>query len=397
MKKCLCFCVLFLIFIGTAYSQEVPPLTIDELKQQADSVLSLSNVSARKKIDVVFELADRLLEENQNDTAEHYLAEGLKHFPWDLEHQVVYAKLLAAKGKIDLSGEIAAMVLKYAETDRLIEQAGQLLGRPPASDIPGIHPLPGTEYQVVLIPLQNCEKWLISSMRDQLSETLKIPVHIQSIDTEYPTFHRDLRGQILNKIRNNIISDGLEDSQVKAAMTQLSLSREDLNNEKSLIDLMEHLLAAAGPAAVDQFLAALESSVGKDPQWDADQLLVLLFDAIRPYRRPRIAYLGVTSADIYADDYNFLFGWANPQGGVMSYRRFTAAFTDETPNQARLIKRASMQALSSIGHIFGVERCTNPTCARAYPHSLTEHDAKEGNLCPLCKNGFKDMFKVGEK
>lgn len=394
MKKSNLF-ILTLLFVlfGKVHSQEVPEPTIAELTQQADAVLDLSNVSARKKIDVVFKLADRLLKTEQPDLAERYLSQGLQTYPWDLEHQIVYAKLLASKGQADLSKETANIVLKYAETDKLIEDAKRLLGMPSPSAIPDIQSFPGTNYCVVLIPLQGCESWLISNMQEKLSETLGVPVHVQRIEAKYPPSDRDRRGQILNRMRNNILGEGLKDPQVKAAMTQLNLSKDDLGSEDNLIRLMKHLLAAGGPAAIEQFDAALEDSVGKEPQWNAYHLQTLLFQAVKPYRRDRIAYLGVTSEDIYAEDYNFLFGWANRQGGIMSYRRFTAAFNDETPNQTRLLKRATMQALSSIGHIYGVERCTNPTCARAYPHSLSEHDAKEGTLCPQCRKGFKNIFE----
>jgi predicted Zn-dependent protease len=394
MKKysLLVFTMLLILF-GNACSQEAPKPTLEELKQRADAVLNLSVVSARKKIDVVFELTDRLLEAGQTDLAEKYLSQGLQHYPWNLEHQIVYAKLLASKGQTDLSRETADIVLKYAETEKLIEEARRLMDLPPLSAIQDIQSLPGTNYCVVLIPLQGCENWLIYSLQEKLSGTLGVPVHIQRIEAKYPPPDRDRRGQILNRMRNNILGEGLKDPRVKAAMTQLNLSTDDLGAEENLISLMKHLLAAGNPAAIEQFDALLEESVGKDPQWDADRLQTLLVQAVKPYRRDRTAYLGVTSEDIYAEDYNFLFGSANRQGGILSYRRFTAAFNDETPNQTRLLKRATMQALSSIGFIYGVERCTNPTCARAYPHSLSEHDAKEGTLCPQCRNGFKNIFE----
>ena len=176
-------------------------------------------------------------------------------------------------------------------------------------------------------------------------------------------------------------------------MKQLNLNMADLKNDENIVRLMEHLLPANGPTAVEQFKSALKDAEGKNPQWNADELQSLLVKSGMPYRRKNVAYLGITSEDIYAKDFNFLFGWANAENGVMSYHRFTAIFNNELPNQSRLLKRAKMQALSSIGHIFGVKRCTNPTCARAYPHKLSEHDAKEGSLCAQCAEGFKKLFE----
>ncbi|WDP85637.1 MAG: hypothetical protein HUN05_11260 [Desulfobacter sp.] len=162
---------------------------------------------------------------------------------------------------------------------------------------------------------------------------------------------------------------------------------------KIIVHLMVPLLQANGRPAVEQFKSTLKDAVGKKPQWNAGELHSVLYKSVVFYKRKNVAYLGITSEDIYAKDYNFLFGWANTRGGVMSYHRFRAKFNDEPPNQSRLLKRAKMQALSSIGHIFGIKRCTNPICARAYPHNLSEHDAKEGALCTQCAEGFIRKFK----
>jgi predicted Zn-dependent protease len=50
------------------------------------------------------------------------------------------------------------------------------------------------------------------------------------------------------------------------------------------------------------------------------------------------------------------------------------------------------QALSSTGLLFGLQRCINPTCARAYANGLTEHDAKQPKLCAACDEAFAKRF-----
>ncbi len=392
IKSVLPIVALLQIATMAIYAEDTATPTIQKLKEQADTVLKRSNVSARRDIDVVFELVDRLLEIKETETAEKYLDKGLQHNPWDLNHQIVYAKLLAQKGAKEAAAEKATLVLKYAENQSLIDEARQLLGLPSPPDFPMIQSLPGTDYCVALIPLQECEKWLITKVQADLAQTLGIPVYIQRIETEYPKPARDLRGQIINRIRRQIEEEGLKDPQVILFMKQLDLENADLRSDENIVRLMEHLLLAGGPAAVEQFQATLKESEGKNPQWSADDLQAVLFKSITPYRRHKVAYLGITSEDIYENDYNFLFGWANSTGGVMSYHRFTAVFNDELPSQNRLIKRTKMQALSSIGHILGIKRCSNPTCARAYPNRLSEHDAKEGSLCLQCKNGFKKLL-----
>ena len=384
---------LVLVFTLTAYvfSEQARVIPLEELRAQADEVLRQSNVSARKDIEVVFKLVDRLLAENQQEEAEKYLVKALEHFPWNLKYQMVYAEMLSKKGQRKKAEEKATLVLKHAETDELIEWARKILRKDPLAKFTGISTLPGTDYCVVLVPFQECDKWLVGRIKEELSITLGISVFIQTINTKYPPYSRDRRQAIINRLRKQLI-ENINDIQVAEGMKTLGLNKEDLKEDGNVVKLMKYLLRKSGAEATGQFDTILNDSTGKDPQWDADQLQATLFQAVELYRRKNVAYLGITPVDIYAKDYNFLFGWANTSGGILSYRRFTADFNNDIPNQDRLIKRTFMQSLASVGHIYGIGRCTNPTCARAYPNSLSEHDAKEGKLCSECSNGFRTKF-----
>jgi predicted Zn-dependent protease len=131
-----------------------------------------------------------------------------------------------------------------------------------------------------------------------------------------------------------------------------------------------------------------------EKQWNVDDLLKVLSEAKKPYEQKNLRFVGVTNCDIYDKDTSFLFasGYLN-RFMVMSYNRFTSAFTHELPNRGRLLKRATNQALSSCGKVFGIDSCSDPTCPRAYPNSVDEHDAKSEELCDNCKNAFDKAFE----
>jgi predicted Zn-dependent protease len=365
---------------------------IKELKHQADSVLKQSNVSARKDINIVFDLVDLLLQKGQKKTAEEYLVLGLQHFPWNIEYQMLYAEMLAQNNKLDQAKDRAKIVLQHAETDDLINRARHLLGNKPLPNFDKIGSIPDSKHSVVLIPMQEYDKWLLLRVKEELSNMLGISVYIRNVNTSYPKFSRDRRSVILNYIRRQI-KEEIKNPEIIQILQSLGLKEQDIDEDLNIIKISKHFMHKDNPGNIKLFMKYLDDSKGKDPQWDVNQLNVVLSQAIKDYRRRNIAYLGVTSNDIYANDYNFLFGQASRQGGVISYHRFTAAFNNEIPNQERLIKRTVMQALASIGHIYGVGRCTNPTCARAYPHSLSEHDAKAGTLCKACERGFQSILK----
>src|SRR5206468_9105996 len=105
-------------------------------------------------------------------------------------------------------------------------------------------------------------------------------------------------------------------------------------------------------------------------------------------------YLGMTDMDLYSNESRYVFGLAamGLNCGIFSYRRYTSALLDEPPNRARLRERTLKQALSSVGLLFGLQRCTEPTCARAYANDLAEHDSKQPKLCVACNEAFAKRF-----
>ena len=367
---------------------------LKELRAQADKVLKQTNVSARVDIDAVFKLVDGLIEANQLDEAEKYITQGLEHFPWNLKYQMTYAELLARLGRKEKAEEKATLVFEYGETGELIERARKLLNKDPLPEFPEISTLPGTNHCVVLVPLQECDQWLILRIKEGLSATLGVPVYIQTINAEYPAFSRDRRTIVIDRMRQRLIEEmeEMKDVRIADAMKKLNLTREDLDEDDNFLRLAKHLLRNYDIRKHDEFEAFLEASQGKDAQWNVDPLQAILSEAVRPYRRKNVAYLGVTPVDIYTRDFNFLFGWTKRLCGIISYHRFTAVFNDDTPNQEKLVKRTLMQGLSCVGLAYGLNRCTDPTCARAYPHSLSEHDAKNGTLCPECRKSFRTLF-----
>jgi predicted Zn-dependent protease len=387
------FAIIILVLIlwtPSVFSDEMQltTLTTEALKEKADKVLSLANVSARTEISVVFELVDRLLEEDRLKDAEKYVARALQHFPWNLKYQMTYAEILEKNGLHAEAKEKAELVFKHAETDELVDRSRKLLNTYRKTQFPAISPIETDRFSFVLIPFVDCDKWLLIRIKENLAAILGIDVYIQTVNVDPPPANRDMQQLMIDTLRKRLIKQA-GDAQVTASLKELGLTRSDLSQEENVLKMIRNLMRKYNPDEIKAFEVYLKESAGKNKQWDADTLQTLLFKAVRPSRRIKVGYLGVTSLDIYAKDYNFLFGWASPLGGIMSYHRFKADFNEEIPNKERLVKRTLMQCLSSAGFIFGVRRCTTPTCARAYPHSLAEHDAKDAKLCPACRNGFK--------
>ena len=367
-----------------------------DLKKRADGVLHQPSVDARAEVDVVFQYIDRLLEENKLGEAAAYLDDGLKIFPWNLTYQMCYAELLLKKGERNKAEEKARLVLENGETDVLAERAQRLLKLPPEPAFPPIARVEGTNACIVLVPFPGCERWLAGCVREKLAAELRVPVLVQVADVKDVPFSRDRRKAMIDSMRDRLLKQVAEPA-IAEAMKAQGLRKEDLTNDESVVSLAKRLVRLSDEDAPAKLDEALRMATGRDAQWLADSLRDMLVQTVVPFKRDGVAYVGLTPHDIYANDYNFLFGWSGPSGAIVSYRRFAADFRNEVPNRERLVKRTLMQCLASLGFIYGIDRCSDPTCARAYPNSLSEHDAKKGTLCSECRDKFEKVFGQAPK
>jgi len=96
-------------------------------------------------------------------------------------------------------------------------------------------------------------------------------------------------------------------------------------------------------------------------------------------------FLGVSDQDMFANDFNFLFGWARPGYGVLSYHRFRKWWNHFFVEDSAFIDRIVKQGVSSSFFILGIKRCSTPSCVRAYPNTLTEHERKTRDICAVCR------------
>jgi archaemetzincin len=91
--------------------------------------------------------------------------------------------------------------------------------------------------------------------------------------------------------------------------------------------------------------------------------------------------LGITDADCYADQLNFVFGIADLGAGtaIVSLARLRTGASRST-----FIARATKEIFHELGHAVGLEHCANQRCVMSFSNSLAEADAKGEGLCVAC-------------
>ena len=128
-----------------------------------------------------------------------------------------------------------------------------------------------------------------------------------------------------------------------------------------------------------------EVFVAERVQYDADRLLEELRRRFPIANHPRRYLIAVAGRDLFGPKTSYVFSWQTHGGdsgaGVMSAYRFGAALDDFYEKAVVLMRRVTIQAISTSGSMLGITRPTNPECPTAFPIDFREFQQKRARLC----------------
>jgi len=367
------------------------------LQMRVRKLLQKDNVSLREDVNDVFLLGDIYAGEGKNKEAITFYQKALEVDVWRLDYQLKLACLLEKQGRTDQAAEKVKIVYQYAEDENLIKDAQNFLaqlGGDYAED-KSTGKQESTEYvEIVMVPIGKASDMLLCELKETLQKNMGIKYSVSDEILNIGKPDRNQADKFLTEIVKHFKAN-LPPKIMRELLHETDISEADLETYRGKIKFLEGYFdkAEISQTEIQKFFDKLKEYENQG-QYDAGRLLSNLSKTFKIKRGSNIkGYLGITEKDIFTKDFNFLYGWAHKGYGVMSYHRFRAGFNNEPPNRTRLLKRAAKQGISSSFFILGIPRCTTPTCARAYPHNLSEHDQKSLEICASCKQQLDAFIK----
>lgn len=112
----------------------------------------------------------------------------------------------------------------------------------------------------------------------------------------------------------------------------------------------------------------------------------ILLQELRNKPKDKSIILGIVDVDLYVNGLNFIFGQANLRDGVaiISLTRLREEYYGHKPDETLFRKRVTTEAVHELGHIYGLNHCSNPKCVMFFSNSLADTDSKGPDFCEIC-------------
>ncbi len=95
------------------------------------------------------------------------------------------------------------------------------------------------------------------------------------------------------------------------------------------------------------------------------------------------AVLGIIDKDLYAENFNFIFGLAYSDCSLISLHRLIS------DDKELFYSRAVKEAVHELGHLAGLGHCSNIGCVMHFSNRVGDTDMKKETFCTRCDKRFR--------
>ena len=333
----------------------------------------------------IYDHAIQLLDEGEIEAGIDVLKKHLQTSPNNYDAHVTYLKYADDLASASNSAQI---VFSNAEKRSNIEAAARFLGKDTKrfEDIPYLESNE-TGLQLILIPLPPCNPWLLEEAADVFEQITGIPTKINRIVYDWTwsspgrmSQQRTVQSVLLRLTGETIdftdwTKDTYTDKLKEIAKSQDALSRYNLNELIKTIN-----------EEPDQYLV--------DPYLDHFCKLLI---PIRSYDK-RTMYVGITEANIYSGDNNFLFslGRSGMKTGasILSYYMMLGdTLGADYASRQRLTERIAKELVPAALKQLDIPRSTDPSCPYSYSSGVGRLDQKTLKLSEPVKTKLEGLKK----
>jgi len=117
-------------------------------------------------------------------------------------------------------------------------------------------------------------------------------------------------------------------------------------------------------------------------QYEASEIIESLMNY---YNNRCDKHLAIVDVDIYTPRFNFIFGLAdtNRNVAIVSIHRLS--------KNGSLKERLAKEVIHELGHILGLNHCSNQTCVMYFSNTIDDTDRKGIDLCEKCRRKIEGI------
>jgi len=335
----------------------------------------------------IFRHAHYLLDGGNRKESLSVLQQLLPRFPFEYEAHLTLMENTADRAAAMNSARI---VFQGAEDPTLIDAAADFLGieKLTLDSFPLLDEREGG-LEVILVPLPPCNPWFLEDVARAYEQIVGLPVKIRRLEKPWVLraperiFRQRDTQRLLQEVKKGGIDFGGWDEDRYIDELLKAEESADAMSKYHIKEWVEKIQKESGQYLVDPYL-----------DWFSETLRELRS------RDERTMYVGITQANIYSGDNNYIFSQGRIGGeskaSIQSYYMMLAnTLGEEYQSRQRLTERIAKELVPSSLKQLGIPRSVDPTCPYSYSSGVSRLDQKTMNLSDAVKDALERLAGRG--